>query len=53
VKCHNIQGFGGLLVVTPAGRAATPVRPVSGLSALVFAHVIHDERGNVVGVGAV
>ena len=25
VKCHNIQGFGGLwLVVTPAGRAAAP-----------------------------
>jgi predicted lipoprotein with Yx(FWY)xxD motif len=25
VKCHNIQGFGGLwLVVTPEGRAAAP-----------------------------
>jgi predicted lipoprotein with Yx(FWY)xxD motif len=25
VKCHNIQGFGGLwLVVTPAGRPAAP-----------------------------
>jgi hypothetical protein len=25
VKCHNIQGFGGLwLVVTPAGQSAAP-----------------------------
>jgi Secreted repeat of unknown function len=25
VKCHNIQGFGGLwLVVTPSGRSAAP-----------------------------